>query len=452
MNCFAYVLQRNYKTKRNMASSIITYKAVVMPGQKRKDGSFNIKIRVTFKRTSRYLSTNLTATARDITAKGELKGAALISANNLIGKFYNYASELNYFALQEMDVDDVIRYIRRKATIGGSFRLDFFEFGKAFASQKVAGTCATYICALNAFKRYLNADTLDINDITYQMLYDFGEFIDNEPKRLSKDCPHPKKKGASRSGYTRKIKAIYEAAKKKYNDEDNGIINIPRNPFQKLELKYTTGIVHSARSPEWIQHIISYDGPCSPGQRFALDMYIISFALMGMNAADLITAAPAKNGIITYYRAKTCNVRPDRAEHRVKIDPRIKPLISKYKDPKGKRLLNIYHYYRDNRALDWSLRSMYHSWAKANDEVPFSLYSARHSWGTIANSSRVGIDIALVDECLVHKNPSLKMAYVYVERDWENLWRANEKVLDLFDWSNIPNLAAQPLRQQLSSD
>ncbi len=442
-----------------MASPIITYRAVVMPAQRRKDGSYNIKIRVTFKRISRYLSTNLTATAKDITAHGNLKGAALISSNNLIAQFYKYANELNFFALQEMDVDDVIRYIRRRASIGGSFRLDFFEFGKAFADQKVEGTRATYISALNAFKRYLNADTIDINEITYQMLYAFGEFIDNEPKRFSQDCPkerrvrtqdHPKKKGASRSSYTRKIKAIYEAAKRKYNDEDNGIINIPRNPFQKLELKYSTGIAHSARSPEWIQRIISYNGTCSPGQRFALDMYIISFALMGMNAADLITAAPPKDGIITYYRAKTCNARPDRAEHRVKIDPRIKPLLDKYKDPSGERLLNLYLYYRDNRALDWSLRSMYHAWALANDEVPFTLYSARHSWGTIANSSRVGIDIALVDECLVHKNPSLKMAYVYVERDWENLWRANEKVLDLFDWSNIQHLAELPLRQQFN--
>ena len=98
-----------------MASSSITYKAVVMPAQKRRDGSFNIKIRVTFKRVSRYLSTNLTATAKDLNSKGELKGAALIAANRLISQFYQYASELNYFSLQEMEVDDVLRYIRRKA-------------------------------------------------------------------------------------------------------------------------------------------------------------------------------------------------------------------------------------------------------------------------------------------------------------------------------------------------
>lgn len=435
-----------------MATSSITYKAVVMPGQRRKDGSFNIKIRVTFKRVSRYLSTNLTATAKDISAKGELKGAALISANNLIAQFYQYANELNFFALQEMDIDDVLRYIRRKASSGGAFRLDFFEYGYAFAATKGKGTEATYITALNAFKRYLNTDTLDINDITYQMLYGFGEFLDNEPKqfatvvnpdRRKKGESYPKKKGAARAGYTNKIKVIYWNAKKKYNDEDNGIINIPRDPFQKLEIKYAPSITHSAKSPEWIQKIISFHGPCSGGQRLALDIYILSFALMGMNAVDLLEAAPPKKGIITYYRAKTRDRRPDRAEHRVKVDPRIKPLLDKYRDPEGKRLTNLYLYYRSNEALDCSLRCLYHSWAKANGETPFTLYSARHSWATIARSSRVGIDKALVNECLAHSDKELKMADVYIERDWSNLWAANEKVLDLFDWSNIKYLAGR---------
>lgn len=433
-----------------MASSSITYKAVVMPGQKHKDGTYNIKIRVTFKRVSRYLSTNLTATAKDISGKGELKGAALIKANSLISQFHRYASELNFFALQEMDIDDVLRYIRRKASTGGAFRLDFFEFAYAYAATKPSGTEATYITAINAFKRYLGVEALDINDITYTMLYEFGEFLDAEPKqfvtvvnpnRRGKAVSYAKKKGISRVGYTRKIKAIYNAAKKKYNDEDNGMMNIPRNPFQKLELKYSPSLTHSAKSPEWIQKIIDYNGPCTPGQRRALDIYIISFALMGMNAVDLLRAAAPKKGIIIYNRAKTMNHRPDKAEMRVKIDPRIKPLLNKYRDPAGKRLTNLYLYYRDNEALDSSLRCLYRSWALANNETPFTLYSARHSWGTIARSSRCKIEKALVNECLVHIDEDLKMADRYVERDWQNYWDANEKVLDLFDWSNIKYLA-----------
>ena len=434
-----------------MATSSITYKAVVMPGQRRKDGTFNIKIRVTFKRVSRYLSTNLTATPKDITGKGELKGAALISANQLIARFHQYAAELNFFALQEMDVDDVLRYIRRKASTGGAFKLDFFEFGYAYAATKTAGTEATYITALNAFRRYLGGvEQLDINDITYTMLYEFGEFIDKEPKqfvtvvnpnRRKKAISYAKKRGISRVGYTRKIKAIYNAAKKKYNDEDNGMMNIPRNPFQKLELRYSPSLTHSAREPEWIQRIIDYNGPCTPGQRRALDIYIISFALMGMNAADLIDADAPKNGIITYFRCKTRERRTDKAEMRIKIDPRIKPLLNKYRDPAGKKLTNLYLYYRDNEALDSSLRCLYRSWALANGETPFTLYSARHSWGTIARGSRCKIDKALVNECLVHIDKDLKMADVYIERDWQNYWDANTTVLDLFDWSNIKYLA-----------
>ncbi len=434
-----------------MATSTITYKAVVMPAQKRKDGSYNIKIRVTFKRVSRYLSTNLTATAKDITANGELKGSALIAANKLIAQFYQYASDLNFFTLQEMSIDDVIRYIRRKATNGGAFRLDFFEFAYEFIATKNPGTAATYTTAINAFRRFLQVEAIDINEITYQMLHDFGEYIDGEPKQIrvskyptvaSKVRPYTKKKGLARVCYTRKIKSIYWAAKLKYNDEDNGIANIPRDPFQRLELKCSPSISHSAKSPEWIQRIISYDGPCTGSQRLALDIYIISFALMGMNAVDLLEASAPKKGIVTYYRAKTRDRRPDHAEHRIKIDPRIKPLLDKYKDPEGKRLTNLYLYYRNNLALDYSLRSLLRSWALANDEIPFTLYSARHSWATIARSSRVGADRALVNECLAHIDPDFKIADVYIEKDWSNIWEANTRVLDLFDWSNIKKLAS----------
>ena len=431
-----------------MATSTVSYKALIMPSQRRTDGSYNIKIRITFKRKSRYIATNLYAGPRDVTSKKELKGGALISANRIIDQFHTYIAELNFFALQEMDVDDVLRYVTRKASNKGAFKLDFFVFAEQFIKTKLPGTQGNYRTAINAFRRFLGKDHIDINEITYSLLLSFGQFLDSEPKQcggVGQLSNKPKKKGAARAIYTTKIKSIYEEAKKIYNDDDNGVINIPRNPFARLELKLAPSLTHTAKSPEFIQKIISFKGPCSGAQRLALDIYIISFALMGMNAVDLMQAPPAKKGVIIYNRAKTRDRRPDRAEHRVKIDPRIKPLLDKYKDPYGEHLTNFYLYYKDNVALDSSLRSLLRSWAQANDEIPFTLYSARHSWATIARSAKVGVDKSIVNECLAHIDPGLQIADVYIEKDWQVLWDANEKVLDLFDWSNIDNIAKIPI-------
>lgn len=426
-----------------MASSTITYKPVVMAAQRRQDGSYNVKIRITFKRVSRYIATHINAGEKEITGKGDLKGAALIKANRLIADFHEYESRLNYFSLQAMDVDDVIRYIRRQAASAEAFRLDFFEFGYRFADSKKKATGDTYRVALNAFKRYLGTDHIDINELSYTMLLAFAAFLDNEPKQVQHSGKKRKKvtamkaKGASSRRYPACLNTIYREAKRLHNDEDNGIVNIPRNPFAKLELKGNPSLVRSAREPEFIQRLIDYDGPCTASQRMALDMYLISFALMGMNAADLLTAARPVGDVLIYNRSKTKDRRQDFAEHRVKVDPRIKPLLARYQDPEGDHLTNLYLYYRDNEVLDYALRYALRSWALANDEAPFTLYSARHSWATIARSSRCGVDKATVDECLIHLDPDFKMADVYIEKDWQVLWDANKKVLDLFDWSAL---------------
>jgi hypothetical protein len=46
----------------------------------------------------------------------------------------------------------------------------------------------------------------------------------------------------------------------------------------------------------------------------------------------------------------------------------------------------------------------------------------------------VGVDVAMITEGLSHSDASRKMDMVYIRKDWERVWDANVKVLDLFDW------------------
>ena len=50
---------------------------------------------------------------------------------------------------------------------------------------------------------------------------------------------------------------------------------------------------------------------------------------------------------------------------------------------------------------------------------------------------RAGIDITTVDEMLNHTNASLKLARVYIERDFSVLWRANRKMIEMFNWDAV---------------
>lgn len=420
----------------------ITLKPVIARRQQRPDGTYNVKIRVTFKRKSRFLSTTITAPAKDVDKAGNLKGESLVRGYKLIAKFQGYLNNLDFFLVESMDVDDVTKYLRSAGSNKGLFKLDFFDFAeKEFLPTKSIGTANTYRSALSSFRRYLGGNSIDINDITKTMLVDFALYVDNEPKITGKKdgtinfSEKPKKKGFASSTYLTKLRAIYKLASYRFNDEDAGVMKIPRNPFNGVDIKIKKDVAIIAQNPEVIQRLIDYQD-CRKHIRFALDVYLLSFALMGINPKDMFEAAPAKDGIVIYNRAKVRDRRQDKAEHHVKIDERIQPLVEKYKDPTGKRLFNFYLRYSNTMNMVTSIRYGMKVAAKKLGIPRFTIQAARHSWATIARSSRCGIDPAVVDYGLVHVGEH-KLLDVYAEKDWQVFWDANKKVLDIFDWSAL---------------
>ena len=122
--------------------SRITLNPVVLAQGKRADGSYNVKIRLTYKRVSRILPTQLTAAAVDVTKTKPVHIKAgtnvLLRAQELIKEMYTALSGLEYAALEYMEVDDVARYLSRKIHEGtAAFRLDFFDWAERYAATKV---------------------------------------------------------------------------------------------------------------------------------------------------------------------------------------------------------------------------------------------------------------------------------------------------------------------------
>jgi integrase len=68
--------------------------------------------------------------------------------------------------------------------------------------------------------------------------------------------------------------------------------------------------------------------------------------------------------------------------------------------------------------------------------LPILFHLARHTMATLA-ANKAGIDIARVDEMLNHSDSTLKLARVYIERDYSVLWEANRKLLSLFKWDGL---------------
>jgi len=107
----------------------------------------------------------------------------------------------------------------------------------------------------------------------------------------------------------------------------------------------------------------------------ARDFFMLSFYLIGMNSDDLYHATEiSKDGRLVYTRAKT------HREYSIKVEPEAMALIEKLKGEK--RLLMLSEHYRTVHDMTLSLNR-----ALKLIMPGLQVYSARHTWGTVAKNS-----------------------------------------------------------------
>ena len=231
------------------------------------------------------------------------------------------------------------------------------------------------------------------------------------------------------------LRHLYKEAQKKYNDYENGFVLIPNSPFNNFRIPKQEATRKRAIPADIIKKVWKlpykdmkkgYKATCR--YNLAKDCFILSFCLMGINSADLYNATEMKNNTITYYRTKTKDRRLDNAKMVVDVPQIILPLIEKYKDKTGKRLFNFYQYYADekgfNKAINYGLKEI----GALLEVDDLEYYAARHSWATIA-LNKVGIDKYVVHAALNHIDDSMKVTDIYIERDFVNENKANDKVV-----------------------
>lgn len=416
---------------------MITFKPVVYAHQKRRDGTYNVKIKITFRRKARHLPTTLFCKQSDLTRSLRLKTPDIINrADELCSRMRAACADLTYFDLMDRDVDYVVQHICN-ALGRQDFRLDFFEYADRFIQRKLPATSRMYVQAVNEFERYLGARHIDINDISKSMLQDFSESIRlrKKLKRACKGGPYVEgDQPKAQNGQERRIliwlSAIYNAAKVEYNDEDSGVILIPRSPFSGLDTRQDPGGNGQKNVGEdVIRKIISAE-TSDRRERMALDLFVVSFGLMGANMADLYAAQGFSGDVWVYNRQKTSGRRADKAEMRVRVPAELHPFLERLKGSGG-WWLSLHEEFRDKDACTVSINRKLKIWARENGVPEFTFYAARHSWASLAR--KAGVEKATIDECLAHIG-DYNMADIYAERDWEIINNANRKVLGMFDW------------------
>lgn len=415
-----------------------SFKAVVIPGDKRGDGTYNVKIRVIHNRGQRRIPTSLYARPSDLTRSLKIKSPEILSkCDELIVRMRAAISDINPFDLETMTVVQMVDHIRTAMT-ADAFRLDFFTFADSWITCKAESTRRQYQSALRSLERYLGKRELDVNAITRRLILDYMEKTDAEPKMrwsyrrgVLTETSKPKG-GGTASRHVMKLAHIYDAARALYNDEDTGRILIPRDPFSRIEYHLPPPEGQKNLGAELMQRIIDAQAD-DPLERVALDAFVLSFALMGANFADLYNAAPPRGDVWRYNRQKTRSRRADKAEMVVYIPACVQARLRRLGasvEP-SYWLPSLRALSADKDAAAQRVNVGLARWCGRHGVERFTFYAARHTWATLAR--KAGVEKALVDECLAHVG-DYKMTDIYAERDWDLINAANECVLALFRW------------------
>jgi integrase len=101
-------------------------------------------------------------------------------------------------------------------------------------------------------------------------------------------------------------------------------------------------------------------------------------------------------------------------------------------DPSGERAFMLHKRYSFYKSIADKANDRLKEVAKMIGVPSFTMYSARHTWASIAYS--IGIPKSLINDCLCHVDPDMAVTDIYIEKDWSILWEANRRVLESFDW------------------
>lgn len=409
-----------------------TFKALVLLHNKRSDGTFNVKIRVTHHREVKYLPTPFYVTLSQMTRTGKIKDKIVLDLlDNEILRLRKRVYEIGFIA-DSLSLEQLIRRIQTTES-----HISFTTYMQTkidgLRNSRNNKTADTYQTALNSLLQYNKNAPLSFTDMTKAYMLEYYNYLLTQIKVLTANK------------YIQILKIFYDMARKELNDEESDIVVVKYRWYDAIEFERPATI--PSRSFDTIDEMqavidVPYRGTWT--YDFTKDMFILSFVCLGINAADLfrLKKSDYKDGILTYCRKKTERRAGSQSEIKIKVPIAGQIIINKYNgDPNylidfrgHKRSIEIckgiYNVF-DAAGLNNTKKQN----AIGNNNSKYVFYSARHTMATFARNI-CHVDKETVHEMLNHsKSKEFAMTDVYIRKDYTHLWEANDKLMSLFDWS-----------------
>ena len=244
------------------------------------------------------------------------------------------------------------------------------------------------------------AKQLQFADITPDWLQAFDRY-------LISYCPSVN----SRSIHLRNIRTIFNFAL-------NHQLTTAPYPFRQYRIKSAPS-TPTALTLEQMRQLWHYTPP-NEVQGYALDIFKLIFALIGINMADLCQLQGISQGRINYTRQKTNRV------YSIKVENAAKRLIEAHRGEKS--LVDVLQHYKSIHVATSMINRHLKDIASDLGLPPITTYTARYTWASLA----LGIDtpIEVISQALGHSY-GMAVTLGYIVPDRRKVDEANKKVLGL---------------------
>jgi integrase len=382
----------------------------------KESGKSTIFIRISHEGKTRYIKTTYEIEPKfmnlDGTISGKYPGQAKLNLNiNILLSEYNSILADIGNDIAYMDINSIVKRLHNNQ--GGSVDIIkyFAERIRVLQSEGRTSYADTYLATVKWMKEFAHKSNILFTEVNLDFLNRFERWLLIEGKKVN-----------TVRIYLNAIKAVLNHAR------DNDIIKIDLAFLRKFRVKKEKRDHRNLVAAD-IKKLRALS--LSPARERALDLWLLSYYMLGMNFKDLLYLTPGniKKGRIEFLRFKTKHKKP--IKQSVKFVPEAQEIINKYKGDKylmrfmeektqNRKTPAYKDIVRDTNVL---LRKICKS---AELDVKLSTYYARGSVATIANN--LGIPKDVISEILGHSfgNPETEG---YIQRDYTRIDEAQIKII-----------------------
>lgn len=378
-----------------------TYKFEVKKGFEKKDGTANIKLRLTQHRKQRYISTPFFIAPKyfeNETGKVNKKYPTHIKFNSELTKYLlDFETRLlSIDNFENKSIEDLIRELKKenKSKILLSNYVDRILPKIKEGSERNADIYTDTLRIILKFRQ-----NIYIQDIDRGFLLDFESHLKAKGNKIN-----------TIGIYMRTLRSIINKA---INDE---ILEQNNYPFRKFKIKKECTPPRHLLHTE-VQKLIKYK-PINKSEQQAKDIFLFMICSIGINIKDLFFLKKANN--INYRRSK------QKGLFVIKMHPVAKEIIKKYADDDF--MFDFAKRYKQYDSLTSATNNNLKVIAnKIGINPKISTYYSRHTWAYIA-LNECYINKEVIAWALGHSRTSTTDIYARVEQN--RVDEANFKVID----------------------